>query len=120
MEGRAVSENKIMHDVMFAASKLGARIFRNNSGLFYTRDGRPTKAGLLNGASDLIGWCTVTITPEMVGKTLAVFTAIEVKDKGRVTPEQENFIAQVKKAGGIAGVARSPEDAVGLFDAFRP
>ena len=47
-----------------------------------------------------------------------MFTAIEVKDRGRPTPEQLNFIAQVKAAGGIAGVARSPEEALEIVKEY--
>ena len=38
--------------------------------------------------------------------------AIEVKaERGRVTPEQQRFIDVVREAGGVAGVARSVDDA---------
>jgi hypothetical protein len=47
----------------------------------------------------------------MVGRKLAIFTAIEVKtEKGRPTKAQQNFIEQVHNAGGIAGVCRSVQD----------
>ena len=88
------------------------RLFRNQVGqLPDPRTGRPVQFGLARGSADLIGWRTVTITPDMVGKTVGVFVAIEVKDRGRLTPEQERFIAEVQQAGGLAGVARSVEDA---------
>lgn len=68
------------------------------------------------GGSDLIGLHTVTVTPDMVGQRLAVFTAIEVKTPvGRVSEQQQRFIAMVKGLGGIAGVARSVEDAAKLL-----
>ena len=64
------------------------------------------------------GWTTRTITPEMVGQQVAVFTSIEVKSStGRVRPEQQQWIDAVQAAGGIAGVARSVEDAERLLDA---
>ena len=40
---------------------------------------RPLEAGMGVGSSDLIGVTRITVTPEMVGKTVAVFTAVEVK-----------------------------------------
>ena len=54
----------------------------------------------------------------MVGKTVAIFTAIECKKEGFVFPKtpnetlkgQINFIEQVKKSGGYAGFARSDEE----------
>jgi hypothetical protein len=79
------------------------------------RRGVPVRYGLQPGSSDLIGWRTVTITPEMVGQQVAVFTSIEVKTPtGRVKPEQQQWLDAVQAAGGIAGVARSVEDALRL------
>ena len=76
----------------------------------------PVRYGLQPGSSDLIGWRTVTITPEMVGTTIAVFTSIEVKTAtGRLRPEQQQWLDAVQSAGGIAGVARSVEDALNLL-----
>jgi hypothetical protein len=74
--------------------------------------------GLQPGSSDLIGWRTVTITPDMVGQRIAVFTSIEVKTPtGRVKPEQQQWLDAVQAAGGIAGVARSVEDALRITTA---
>lgn len=90
------------------------RLFRNNVGMLQDATGRPVKYGVCNpGGSDLLGWTTKTITPEMVGQQVAVFTAIEVKnDKGRVTEAQLNFISRVKQAGGIATIARDSETVI--------
>ena len=61
-----------------------------------------------NGVSDIIGGVTVEITPEMVGKRVAVLCSFEVKDgKGSPSDLQEVHIEQVLEAGGIAGVVRS-------------
>jgi hypothetical protein len=80
------------------------------------RNPRPLHAGLCRGSSDLIGLRSVTVTPEMVGQRLAVFAAVEVKaPRGRLTAEQEAFIAMVREMGGLAGAARSVEDAEGLL-----
>ena len=89
------------------------RLFRNNTGsLPDPRTGRPVQFGLARGSADLIGFRTVTITPDMVGKQIAVFTSIEVKTpKGRLSKEQSNWLALIKRSGGIAGVARSIQDA---------
>ena len=94
------------------------RLFRNNTGtLPDPRTGRPVQFGLARGSADLIGLRTVTITPEMVGQQVAVFTSIEVKTPtGRATPEQKNWLHMVRRAGGIAGIARSVQDAKDLVD----
>ena len=99
------------------------RLLRNNTGrawqgIPFSHAGqqclkqlRPINFGLSVGSSDLIGWTTIEITAEMVGRKLAIFTAIEVKtEKGRLTKAQQNFIEQVHNAGGIAGVCRSVQD----------
>ena len=76
------------------------------------RKPRPLRAGLCNGSSDLIGWRTITIDESMVGSQVAIFAAVEVKGpRGRASDLQKNFLARVAEAGGIAGIARSPEDA---------
>ena len=113
-----MTEATLMRRIMLYMSKR-CILFRNQSG-FYVQDGRPIRYGLGNpGGSDLIGWTPVKITPDMVGKTYAIFTALEVKtDKGRPTKEQVAFIEAVKRAGGIAEIVRSEDDAektVALF-----
>lgn len=94
-----------------AASKLGYKLSRNNCGSF--KDGnRWIKFGVFNpGGADLIGFKTMTITPDMIGGKVAVFTAIEVKaPTGKLKPEQEHFLKVIRESGGIAVVARSPDD----------
>ena len=109
------SEASIQQHIRLALAQAGAKMFRNNVGQYIDpKTGRPIRYGVCNpGGSDLIGWCPVEVTPDMVGQTIAVFCAVEVKtENGRPTEAQLNFIAQVLKAGGYAGIARSPGDAV--------
>ena len=95
------------------------RLFRNQVGqLPDPRTGRPVQFGLARGSADLIGWRTITITPEMVGTRVAVFTSLEIKTPtGRLTPAQHNWLGAVRSAGGIAGVARSVGDAFQIVTA---
>jgi hypothetical protein len=92
------------------------RLFRNQVGqLPDPRTGRPVQFGLARGSADLVGWRTITVTPDMVGQQLAVFTSIEVKTPtGRIRPEQQAWLSCVQGAGGIAGVARSVADALAI------
>lgn len=77
------------------------------------RNARPFTTGLPPGFSDLFGFVPVEITPEMVGQTLAVFVAMEVKTKtGRVSPQQTAFLRAVNDNGGRSGVTRSVPDAL--------
>jgi hypothetical protein len=113
-----VSEQSIQQHIRLTCSTGATRLFRNNTGTLRDQHGRPVSFGLCKGSADLIGWRTVTITPEMVGQQVAVFTSIEVKTPtGRVKPEQQQWLDAVQSAGGIAGVARSVEDAQALLAA---
>lgn len=90
----------------------GVRMFRNNCGMYQDpKSGNWVRYGLLPGSGDLIGWRSVVITPEMVGTTVAQFVSVEVKTpKGVVKPDQRLWADNVRKAGGIAVIARSVED----------
>lgn len=72
------------------------------------------KGGLGEGTSDLIGIVPVVITEDMVGKTLGVFGALEVKRVrgGVATKKQRAFIASIRERGGLAGVASSVWSAI--------
>ena len=107
-----MTEQQIQQHIRLTCSTGSTRLFRNNTGTLKDQNGRPVQFGLCKGSADLIGWKRVTVTPEMVGSTIAVFTSIEVKTPtGRLRPEQQQWLDAVQAAGGIAGVARSVEDA---------
>jgi hypothetical protein len=111
----AMNETNLMNTILLANH--GCRLFRNNTGAIKDENGRLVRFGLCKGSSDLIGLKPTVITPEMVGKTVAIFTAIEVKTPtGKATPEQIHFIDRVKALGGIAGIARSVEDVLAITD----
>lgn len=76
---------------------------------------RPFSTGLPAGFSDLFGLVPVTITQDMVGKTLGVFTAMEVKTPtGRASKQQNLFLSAVNMRGGTSGIVRSAEDALAI------
>jgi hypothetical protein len=86
-----------------------AQCWRINSGTFAerNRDGstRYIRANTAKGMSDIMGVLRD-------GRTLA----IEVKSRtGRMRPGQEEFLASIRSAGGVAGVCRSVDDAVKLL-----
>lgn len=110
----ASNETELQQRIRLAlGTRPDLRLYRNNCGsLPDPRTGRPVQFGLARGSADLIGWRTVTITPDMVGQRLAVFTSLEIKTPtGRLTPQQRTWLSAVHQAGGIAGVARSVTDA---------
>lgn len=130
-----MNESNLTKTIMLAVGKLkNTKIFRNNTGMAWIgqripckggdillKEPRPLHAGLCVGSSDLIGWTKVKITPEMVGTSIAVFTAIEVKTKsGKITSEQLNFLREVRDSGGISGIARDTETAKEMIENFKP
>lgn len=135
-------ESSILKRILLTCSRGPTRLFRQNVGSGWVgpsqrftraetvlvqagdvlvRQAKPLQAGLCVGSSDLVGWTSVEVTADMVGQRLAVFSAVEVKAvRGVLRPEQATFIARVSEAGGLAGVARSPEDAEGVLTVRRP
>lgn len=112
-----MAEASLYGKITRAASKLGARLFRNHVGRskHVDEDGKArwVTTGLCPGSSDVVGWTPVVVTPDMVGRSVAVFTAIEVKDKDvKPTDEQGKFLAAVRRAGGLCGIAHSVDEAL--------
>jgi len=119
-------EDEVQQYVRIEAAKFGCILLRNNSGVLEDKTGRPVRYGLANESSkqneifkssDLIGITPVVITPDMVGRTIGVFTAIEVKKEGwKFNPNNKResaqlaFINWVKKLGGIASFVQSNDD----------
>ena len=108
-----MTERDIQTQILLELSRGDTRLFRINAGtawqgvvIEHTRDrlvlAHPRAVRLAApGVSDLIGWAPG-------GR----FAAIEVKaSRGRVTDEQKAFIDLVRRSGGLAGVARSVEEA---------
>jgi len=112
----ATEETNILNRCLIALSaEIRGLFFRNNTGQLPDRNGRMIKFGLCVGSSDIIGGTPVIITPDMVGQTVLVFTAVECKTAiGQPTDAQVRFIAAVLRAGGRAGVARSADEAVAI------
>lgn len=103
------SETTLQNEIRLELGKRkNVRLFRNNVGQI-----GGLSFGLCVGSSDLIGFQSVTVTPEMVGQKIAVFTAIEVKtQKGKVSPAQAKFVEMVRKFGGIGAIVRSVDDVI--------
>ena len=109
----ANAETEIQQRIRLAVgTRSDLRLFRNQVGqLPDPRTGRPVQFGLARGSADLIGWRTLTVTPDMVGSQIAQFLSIEIKTKtGRVRPDQQNWLDQITTAGGHAIIARAVSD----------
>ena len=112
-------ETLIQRAIMLALSEADCIVWRNNTAGAYVGkvlhkagdqvtlgNSHLVQFGLCKGSSDIIGIHCPT------GR----FLAVEVKTKtGRASPEQIQFIEAVRSSGGIAGIARSPADALELL-----
>lgn len=103
------------------------RSWRNNVGLFYSKrishpscrcglsinlDNYlvPVRAGLCAGSADLIGFESITITPAMIGKKVAVFRADEIKYKNNpLSPAQKLWHKMCQDHGAIVNVIREED-----------
>ena len=113
--GVANYETKLQQEIRLALGTIPSlRLFRNQVGqLPDPRTGRYVQFGLAKGSSDLVGFKTIKITPEMIGQEVAQFVSIEIKtERGKLTEVQQNWLQKVKSSGGIVGVARSIQDAL--------
>ena len=119
-----MAESQILKSVRLLSRGV-VRLFRNNVGSAWMGKAIPQKDGSIKidnprrvdfglcvGSSDAIGFKTVEITPDMVGQKIAIFVAIETKTAtGKPTADQQKFVDYVAKCGGLAGIARSVDDA---------
>jgi hypothetical protein len=118
-------ESTILAEVRLALGSLKTtRVFRNQVGLAYVGKPphlTPVVTGLTPGSGDLIGWHHYEVRPEDVGKKIAVFTSVECKTQdGRMSPKQVNWLIELSKWNAVAGVVRSPEEAVELIQSWQP
>ena len=86
-----------------------AFVFRANTGLVQTPDGRRFKAGF-KGCADVLG-----MTKN------GSFIAIEVKRAGKdATPDQAEFLRKVNAYGGYGMVVRSIDDCRAMLESLPP
>lgn len=128
-----MSDRNFLNQILLACSRGNTRLFRQSVGLAWIgkawrapsrqtiqvepgdvviRQARPFKAGI-EGMSDLGGWRTLTVTPDMAGQKIAQVVQFEAKKgTGRLTPEQKRWLETVSEAGGLAREIRALPDAV--------
>lgn len=117
IKGNPLLEAKIQALIVKEASLKGCILWRNNVGCLVDKFGRPVRYGLNNiskksndeyKSSDLVGIRKVLITQEMVGKTIGVFMAREVKKQAwkykntAAEKAQKRWIDLVNEMGGDA------------------
>lgn len=96
-----MTEGDLQRLIMLALSDDGHFVERIQSGLLYTKDGRPVRVGT-PGRSDLSGF--------RASDARAFFFEIKTAT-GRATAEQRAFIAAMQKRGAIAAIVRSVAEA---------
>lgn len=96
-------ETNIANEICVELCKRGCKIFRSQSGLFYTPNGEQIRIGVV-GQSDYHGH-----RPD--GKAFYIETKTP---KGKPTSEQIAFIVAMQNSGALAGVARSVDDAINI------
>ncbi len=72
------------------------------------------KGKVHGGSLDLIGWRTVRIRPEHVGKDIAQYMEFDAKtpEYSRMSMDQKNRVKQIRRAGGVAGIFRRSDKGV--------
>lgn len=138
----AIHESNVFTRCQKLLGTMRCRLFRNNVGAGYLgrtielKPGQMYRAkggervilgarfvefGLFKGSGDGIGWAPVVVTPDMVGKTVAVFLSVETKaGKGAATEEQQTWRDNVRRAGGIAIITNDHEQAAREVQEWRP
>ena len=117
---RKQAESKVNDAIIKAGRLFGSILFRNRRGMARLEGGGMFPYGLgPNGFPDNVGYTPIRITDEMVGRTVAVFTAFEAKtETGKVASHQQEVIDELKARGCIAGVATNAEDVRAIIQAW--
>lgn len=126
----------LMVEILSALGSGVRRLFRQNvalgwvgelvrhdrkTGTVTLANARPLHAGLCVGSPDIVGWHVYVIQPEDVGRKIAVFSGVEVKEgQGRLSLEQSAFLRTLAKQGGIAIEGRAVDQVRTAFETWRP
>ena len=125
--GDPTTEAGAQQRIRLAAPEHNVSLWRNNSGAVETPNGGMVRYGLGNDSkqlnavvksSDLIGITPVIITAEHLGRTLGIFTSVEVKRPGWRWPDtpskreeaQFKWLQHVRGKGGVGMFATCPQD----------
>lgn len=107
------SESAVQTRIRIEATQKGCRVWRNNVGGTYTKEGSFLRYGLANDSqqmntliksSDLIGIRPLIITPEYVGSVVGQFIAREVKGSQWSYAGTDREVAQLNFLELVAGL----------------
>lgn len=99
-------ETALQNEIMEALCQNGNMVFRRNTGLYYTRDGRPVQIGK-QGQADLSG--------HRFKDGRAFYIEIKVPGE-RPRPDQQKFLDAMRRTGALAGVAHSVSEALRIVE----
>ena len=105
----------VLRPVLLHTSALGAMVWRQNSGLYYTKTAtgfRRVRAAI-PGCADIIGLVSLSVPrlAELGIPRIGAFLAVEAKTRdGALRETQREFQAGVERRDGIYLVARSVAD----------
>ena len=106
------AETNIQNRIMLELSAQGAMVWRNQTGKFRSMNdpNRIVSVGQI-GSADILACVPTLITLEMVGKTVGLCVAVEVKtETGKQRPDQKSWQDAFEKHGGRDILARSVHD----------
>ena len=95
-------ETRVQREIMIALSEAGCFVIRQQSGVFYGKDGQAVRIGF-PGLPDLLA-----VNP----KGEAVFLEVKPDHKAHKRPEQIKFIDAMKARGIRCGFVTSPAEAL--------
>ena len=114
-------EKDVVNLIRLALQRIRVTTWRNQVGAYQIPGtDRWIYYGLFKGSSDYIALLEHTVRPEDVGRKFAIFGSIETKRPrgGRLSEDQRTWIEAIKKKGGFAGVATTPEEAEEIINKF--
>lgn len=105
-----MNERQLCQVIVNALTYMGCMVWRENAGMIPidSKTGRRMIRMAKAGTADIIGMTKS-------GR----FIAVEVKmpkRKKNVTEHQLEFLAEVRRHGGVAGVATSPDEAISIMN----
>ena len=102
-EGETPFSTRLRNEFEQLYSYWHVKLFRNNIGKWEDRSGNWITYGLKVGSSDNIGWRSIIISEDMIGKKIAVFVSAESKTSTEKISHhaQWQWLKDVHDAGGI-------------------
>lgn len=132
---RLTPEQQASEKVEMFAPSLGFTLMRNNNGACKNQEGRLVRFGVghisekdIMKSGDFVGTLEITITPEMVGKTVPIYCNVEIKPEtfklkdeyksGSREDKQWQHCKFIIDKGGFGCIVRSPDDLQYYYDHY--